>query len=480
MGIEDIYYDEVDEVEKTELEEEEKWKADLTESLKKINNELADMLDGVTDYDADREVWMRETIEDIQATLDGGYEKWKQAEEAWAEEQRRREEQARAEELKRRAEAVESLVEDVFSRDEDNNTQSGQQENKQEDTVVLPVKEDVKEESKTVSSDKEPKLSEKGEESKKQEPTVSEKSSIWDQAFREQRRQDAHIFACAGAIYSTSPLKNLVLQDVVPIDLFWGWQKEEDKVFDFLEANQQSARQIMDVEKQLLDAVLDVDHYIAGKRIHHYFDRHKDWFYDSNGNKDSKKVLDFIANIGQNKETLQQFAQVINEEAQRNDSKGWQKDQKHLIEIHAGSLSFFLTDSDRWNQVTSDELLSIMNKHGQDPVDVIRKIQRLQTSVSKDEIESWKLITGYFNRNSDLICDADGQKSPNVFFKLLERENRDNFSKLSEAILQEDKVHGASLKEKLQQASTEGNVGKQTQTKDEYHHPFIGKKSAGR
>lgn len=61
----------------------------MTESLKKINNELADMLDGVTDYDADREVWMRETIEDIQATLDGGYEKWKQAEEAWAEELKR-------------------------------------------------------------------------------------------------------------------------------------------------------------------------------------------------------------------------------------------------------------------------------------------------------------------------------------------------------------------------------------------------------
>lgn len=363
-----------------------------------------------------------------------------------------------------RVEAVESLVEDVFSRDEDNNTQSGQQENKQEDTVVLPVKEDVKEESKTVSSDKEPKL--------------SEKSSIWDQAFREQRRQETHIFVDFRTI---SSLRNLVLQDIIHApDPFVKWQREEDKVFDFLEANQQSARQIMDVEKQLLDAVLDVDHYIAGKRIHHYFDRHKDWFYDSNGNKDSKKVLDFIANIGQNKETLQQFAQVINEEAQRNDSKGWQKDQKHLIEIHAGSLSFFLTDSDRWNQVTSDELLSIMNKHGQDPVDVIRKIQRLQTSVSKDEIESWKLITGYFNRNSDLICDAAGQKSPNVFFKLLERENRDNFSKLSGAILQEDKVHGASLKEQLHRASTEGNVGKQTQTKDEYHHPFIGKKSAGR
>ncbi len=460
MGIEDIYYDEVDEVEKTELEEEEKWKADLTESLKKINNELADMLDGVTDYDADREVWMRETIEDIQATLDGGYEKWKQAEEAWAEEQRRREEQARAEELKRRAEAVESLVEDVFSRDEDNNTQSGQQEN----TVVLPAKE----ESKTVSSDKEPKL--------------SEKSSIWDQAFREQRRQETHIFVDFRTI---SSLRNLVLQDIIPApEPFVKWQREEDKVFDFLEANQQSAKQIMDVDKQLIDAVLDMDKMIAVKRIDYYFDRHKDLFYDSNGNKDSKKVFDFISSIGQNKETLQQFAQVINEEAQRNDPKGWQEDQKRLVEKHKDVLSFFLFSDAVYffHQTPSvpDELLSIMNKHGQDPVDVIRKIQRLQMSVSKDVTKSRQLVKGYFSRHSDLIRDANGQKSPNVFFKLLDRENRDNFSKLSEAILQEDKVHGASLKEQLHRASTEGNVGKQTQTKDEYHHPFIGKKSAGR
>lgn len=468
MGIEDIYYDEVDEVEKTELEEEEKWKADLTESLKKINNELADMLYGETYYDADLEADIREIIENLQATLDGGYEKWKQAEEAWAEEQRRREEQARAEELKRRAEAVESLVEDVFSRDEDNNTQSGQQENKQEDTVVLPVKEDVKEESKTVSSDKEPKL--------------SEKSSILDHAFREQRRQETHIFVDFRTI---SSLRNLVLQDIIPApEPFVKWQREEDKVFDFLEANQQSAKQIMDVDKQLIDAVLDMDKMIAVKRIDYYFDRHKDLFYDSNGNKDSKKVFDFISSIGQNKETLQQFAQVINEEAQRNDPKGWQEDQKRLVEKHKDVLSFFLFSDAVYffHQTPSvpDELLSIMNKHGQDPVDVIRKIQRLQTSVSKDEIESWKLVTGYFSRHSDLIRDADGQKSPDIFFRLLDRENRDNFSKLSGAILQEDKAHGASLKEKLQQASTEGNVGKQTQTKGEYHHPFIGKKSAGR
>ncbi len=471
MGIEDIYYDEAEkseDVETVEKTEEEKWKAELTETLDKMNDELDRLLYGETYYDADLEADIREIIENLQATLDGGYEKWKQAEEAWAEEQRRREEQARAEELKRRAEAVESLVEDVFSRDEDNNTQSGQQENKQEDTVVLPVKEDVKEESKTVSSDKEPKL--------------SEKSSILDHAFREQRRQDAHIFVDFGTI---SSLRNLVLQDVIPApDPFVKWQREEKKVFDFLEANQQSARQIMDVDKQLIDAVLDMDKMIAVNRIDHYFDRHKDLFYDSNGNKDSKKVFDFISSIGQNKETLQQVAQVINEEAQRNDPKGWQEDQKRLVEKHKDVLSFFLFSDAVYffHQTPSvpDELLSIMNKHGQDPVDVIRKIQRLQTSVSKDEIESWKLVTGYFSRHSDLIRDANGQKSPDIFFRLLERENRDNFSKLSGAILQEDKAHGASLKEKLQQASTEGNVGKQTQTKGEYHHPFIGKKSAGR